>query len=748
MRITILGAGPAGLYCALLLKKADPKREVTILERNPFGATYGWGVVFSDRTLAAFREADFKTYTEITDRFVLWDAIDIRFRGELIRCGGHVFAGLARKQLLAILDTRCRGLGVDIRYETEVAEPDTLRGECDLLIAADGVNSMTRQRDVNVFKPKLEAGRAKYVWYGTDKVLDAFTFLFRENEHGFFQVHSYPFSGSNSTFIVECDEATWRAAGLDEASEQESIAYCERLFADDLNGSHLFANYSRWINFVTVTNARWHDGNVVLLGDSAHTAHFSIGSGTKLAMEDAIALANALDQYADVEHALTEYELERRPIVETLQRAARESREYFEGTKRYAAMSPRQFAFNLLTRSGRITYDDLRLRDPRFGDGVDRWFTVQESGGQKVTTRLIAPSPLLSPLRLSACTIPNRVAVAVLPGNMAADGLPESSHLAGLAAGALAGAGLVMTPPLAISAAARITPGDAGLYEPEHALAWRHIVDATHADTTAKVACILGHAGRRGSTRPRVDGLDRPLREGNWPLVSASPLPYTPRSQTPQGLDRAGMDGVRQQFAVSAQMASEADFDMLVLHAGHGYLLSSFLSPLTNTRDDEYGGSLENRMRFPLEVMQAVRSSWSADRPLGVALSVTDWVAGGFTVDDAIVVARALAEHACDLLVALAGQTIPDAEPAYGRGFLTTLSDRVRNEAGIATLVGGYLTTTNEVNTALAAGRADLCQLDGLALPVNEARRWAEERWQMPAEGIDSQLVLEGDRGR
>jgi anthraniloyl-CoA monooxygenase len=463
-------------------------------------------------------------------------------------------------------------------------------------------------------------------------------------------------------------------------------------------------------------------------------------------MEDAIALAHALDQHDDLERALTEYELERRPIVETLQRAARESREYFEGTRRYASMPPRQFAFNLLTRSGRITYDDLRLRDPRFGDGVDRWFTAQAAGAEKMAARLITPSPLLSPLPLRARTFPNRVALASLPGDMALDGLPGAAHLAGFAAGALAGAGLVMTSPMAISAAARITPGDVGIYRPAHEVAWRRIVTALHADTTARVACVLGHAGRRGSTRPREYGLDRPLRDGNWPLVSASPLPYTPRSQTPQALDRAGMDDVRRQFAESARMVAEASFDMLVLHAGHGYLLASFLSPLTNVRDDECGGSLEHRMRFPLEVVQAVRHAWPADRPLGVALSVTDWAVGGFRVDDAIVVARALAEQGCDLLVVLAGQTVPDAESAYGRGFLTTLSDRIRNESGIPTLVGGYLTTTNEVNTVLAAGRADLCQLDGLALPVDEARRWTEERWQTFTGDVDGQLVLEGGR--
>lgn len=730
MRIAILGAGPAGLYCGLLLKKADPRREITIFERNPRGATYGWGVVFSDRTLSSFREADARTYQEITDRFVLWDAIDVHYGGELVRCGGHVFAGLARKQLLAILDRRCRELGVELQYEMEVAEPGTLR-DYELLIAADGVNSLTRQRHAGVFRPRLVAGEAKYIWFGTDKVLDAFTFIFRANEHGLFQVHAYPFSGTNSTFIVECDETTWRHAGLDEASEEESIAYCERLFAEELRGCRLLGNHSRWISFVTVTNATWHDGPVVLLGDAAHTAHFSIGSGTKLAMEDAIALANALDQYRDVERVVTEYELERRPAVEALQQAARESREYFEGVRRYAGMPARQFAFNLLTRSGRITYDDLRLRDPRFGDAVDRWFAAGVADAGRPALAAVAPSPLLEPLRVRACALPSRVVMAPGGTYAAEDGLPGLTHVAGLGARALAGAGLVLTETVAVTAEGRVTPGDVGMYAAEHQEAWARVVAALHTDTGAKVGITLGHAGRRGATRRRDAGVDRPLRVGGWPLVSASPLPYTPRSQTPSALDRAGMNAVREAFVQAACMADVAGFDVLLLHAGHGYLLASFLSPLTNVRDDEYGGALGNRMRYPLEVMEAARDAWPAGKPLAVALSVTDGVPGGFEVEDAVVVARALAERGCDLLMAVAGQTVPQAVPAYGRGYLTALSDRVRNEAGIPMIVGGYLTTTNEVNTVLAAGRGDLCLMEGLPLPREQAHGWAKARWGM-----------------
>ncbi len=720
MKIVILGAGPAGLYAGLLIKKANPAHEITILERNPADVTYGWGVVFSDRTLAAFQRADYKTYEQIASQFVIWDAIDTRYRGETIRCGGHVIASIARKRLLNILQQRCAELGVALQFRAEINDLAALPAH-DLLIAADGLNSIIRKTYAPVFQPTIELGKAKYIWLGAEKVLDAFTFIFRENEHGLFQVHAYPFSGTTSTFIVECDEASWLKAGLDQAHEDASLAYCERLLEEDLNGARLLSNNSKWISFPTLKTRHWQHNHIVLLGDAAHTAHFSIGSGTKLAMEDAIALASALEQHSDLDTALNEYQLERKPVVETFQRAAQESQRYFETLKRYLALDPLPFTFQLLTRSGRITYDDLRLRDTHFGDAVDRWYAaaaprppqaISTAYGWGGTAPLVAPPPLFTPLKLRETIIPNRVARAPRLACPATDGVPNDTCLLDLSRAAERGAGLVLTPLTAVSPEGRISPGDTGLYTAAQQAAWARLIEQIHRQTPVKIALGLGHAGRRGATRPRADGLDRPLQNGAWPLISASPIPYTPQQQTPRAVDRDDLGRVRADFARAAQMAHEAGFDLLHLHMAQGYLLASFLSPLTNRRDDEYGGSLENRLRFPLEVFDAVRAAWPEDRPLSVAISVTDGVKGGFEIDDAVTAARTLKAHGCDMIEVLAGQTIPDTEPTYGRGFLTALSDQVRNEAGIPTMVGGYLTTTNEINTIVAAGRADLCIME------------------------------------
>jgi anthraniloyl-CoA monooxygenase len=723
VKVVILGAGPAGMYCGLLLKKARPDAEITILERNPAGATYGWGVVFSDRTLASFREADYPTYARITEQFVLWDAIDTRFRGELMRCGGHVFAGLARKALLDILRERCLDLGVAMRFATDITDLDVLP-ESDLFIAADGVNSLVRQQQAAIFRPNLHYGASKYIWLGTNRLLDAFTFLFQENEHGLFQVHAYPFNGTTSTFIVETDEATWLRAGLDTATEDESIAYCEWLFADDLHGHQLLGNNSKWISFVTVKNAVWHAGKTVLLGDAAHTAHFSIGSGTKLAMEDAIALVNALSVHSDLAEALTIYEVERRPVVETIQQAAQESRAYFEGIARYRHLPSRQFAFNLLTRSGRISYDDLRLRDGRFVEALDRTL----GGGLDVPGLMVVPPPWLTPFALRGTIMANRMAMTVSDTECAVNGVPYTTLLSRLHARAQAGAGLVLTPPVAVAPDARITPHDAGMYDARHMLVWsefiprmRHLL--LRPDTAslhpplrrrlrAQLGITINHAGRRGSMRSRRHGLDAPLRDSGWSLVAPSAIPYTPNGVTPVALDRPGMERIRDEFVQAARMAAEAGFHLMQLHAAHGYLLASFLSPLTNVRDDEFGGGLANRMRFPLEVFDAVRAIWPENRPLAVALNVTDGVAGGLTVDEGVTIARELKDHGCDLITVMAGQTTPASAMPYRRGFLTPLADRVRNEADIPTMVGGYLLTSNEANTLLAAGRADMCLLE------------------------------------
>ncbi|HEY7833699.1 MAG TPA: FAD-dependent monooxygenase, partial [Ktedonobacterales bacterium] len=626
---------------------------------------------------------------------------------------GHVFAGIPRKLLLHILQARCAELGVAVHYQTEVSALARLDA-CDLLIAADGINSVARAAHAAVFQPSIELGRAKYIWLGTDLALDAFTFLFRENDHGFFQVHAYPFGGATSTFIVECDEATWQRAGLDTADEAASLAYCARLFADDLRGSRLFSNASKWISFPTVKNRTWRHDNLVLLGDAAHTAHFSIGSGTKLAMEDAIALADAVDQHPTIARALAEYEIERRPAVEALQEAARESRAYFERVGEYRHLAPEQFTFHLLTRSGRISYDDLRVRDGRFVARVDRWFVAHAAApnGREAPAPSITPPPLFAPLHLRDLALPNRLAVAASATEDASDGTLTARQQAALLAAATTGAGLVLAPLAAVRAEGRITLGSPGLYRTEHLSTWKRAIARVHAQSGAKVMLSLGHAGPRGATRPRAAGLDRSLRDGAWPLLAASALPYTPQSQIPRAMTRDDMERVRDAYAAAAKLAAEADAGLLEVHMAHGYLLASFLSPLTNRRDDEYGGALEGRLRFPLEVFDAVRAAWPAKRPVAAALNASDWQPGGFDIADAMVVATALKERGCDLVRVLAGQTTPAAQPPYGRGFLTPLADRIRNGAHIPVLVGGYLTTTGEINALLASGRADLCLME------------------------------------
>ncbi len=733
MNILILGGGPAGLYAGLLIKKANPAHEVTIIERNPADVTYGWGVVFSDRTLASFQMADYKTYQQITISFVIWDAIDVRYRDETISCGGHVITAISRKSLLEILQKRCAELGVTLRFDTEINDLAKLPKH-DLLIAADGLNSTVRKTYEEHFKPTIEFGKAKYIWLGANKVLDAFNFIFHENEHGFFTTHAYPFSGTTSTFIVECSEETWLNAGLDKADDAQSLAYCQQLLNYDLRGAPLQSNNSKWINFPTLKTQRWslrgpkskvqspkskpHNDfgpstldfgpRVVLLGDAAHTAHFSIGSGTKLAMEDAIALANALEQHHNLETALNEYEAERKPVVETFQRAAQESRTYFETIKRYSVLPPMQFAFQLLTRSGRISYDDLHFRDARFGDAIDRWYvhSARDQGS-------IAPSPMFAPFKLRDIALLNRAVMSPLLDSIVQDGTPNEEYISLLNSCARGGVGLIMTDICAVSPEGRVTPGTLGMYDEVHAAIWSQVVQSLRARSFARVGIQLGHAGRRGSTRPRAEGLDRPLREGNWPLLSASPIPYTPQSQVPKEMDRADMEMVRDQFARAVQMAHQAGFDLLQLHFAQGYLLASFLSPLTNVRTDDYGGSLENRMRYPLELFDAVRAIWPQDKPISVAIPASDCAKGGLIIEDAVVFARCLQAHGCDLVQVLVGQTTPASEPAYGRGFLTHYSDRIRNEAGIPTMVGGYLITSNDVNTVLAAGKGDLCVMEG-----------------------------------
>jgi anthraniloyl-CoA monooxygenase len=709
MKVLVLGGGPGGLYSAILLKKSHPDWAVRLVERNPPDATYGWGIVFSDRTLGGLHEADAKTHAQITDRLVFWDVVEVRLPGSVTRCGGNVFCGMSRKVLLDILQRRCRELGVALDFRTELDDVRLLEGS-DLVVAADGINSMAREAYAESFRPTVHWGRSKYVWFGTRQVFDAFTFIFRQSEHGLFQAHVYPHVGSVSTMIIECDEKTWLRAGLDRAEESESVALCEKVFAADLGGRSLLANKSDWLSFPTIRNRTWRHGRTALLGDAAHTAHFSIGSGTKLAMEDAIALAAAFERQGDdVETALTEYELERRPVVEALQEAALESAEYFENTGRYLGFDPLPFAFHLLTRSSRTSYDELRRRDPVFVDAVDRWYfsrAVQSAGRKPL---VFAPPPMFAPLRLRELTVPSRVVLVCPSPHSANDGMPDEGYGPRLLRHAADGAGLVMTDLLSVSAQGRITPGCAGLYRPEHATMLVRLGELVHQRSAAKLAVQLGHAGRRGATRPRSEGLDRPLPSGAWPLLAPSPIPYAAQSPVPHEMDRYHMDRVRDEFVRAARAADQAGADLLQVHCAQGYLLSSFLSPLSNTRADRYGGTLENRMRFPLEVFDAVRAVWPRAKPISVALSATDWAKGGFEIDEAVELAARLKERGCDAIHVLSGITVAASVPRYRAYYPLLFSDRVRNEAGVATIVCGQSHTSDEVNNVLAAGRADLC---------------------------------------
>ena len=693
MRYAVIGGGPSGLYFALLAKKANPSDEVLLVERNPPDATFGWGVVFSEETLGALRDADYETYTEIGESFARWNAIDIHYRDTMVRSRGHVFTGISRKVLLNILQRRCGALGVRLEFEREVRDVGEFEG-ADLVVGADGINGLVRRTYGELFKPQILTHPTKYVWFGSDLPLDAFTFIFRRNDDGLFQVHAYPFDARTCTFIVECPEAAWRNAGLDSASEADSIAYCENLFQPELRGRRLMSNRSLWVNFLTLRQESWHHGKVVLLGDAAHTAHFSIGSGTKLAMEDSIALVDALRRHRDLSAALSDYEMERQPIVERFQEAALESASYFEHVSRYAHFDPRQFAFNLLTRSRRITYINLTQRDPELVRTVDSWFAAAATGSPDGAVRL-SPPPLFTPLRIGDLTIPNRAVVTAGPD---------------LAAAARLGAGLVITEFVGVAEDGRITP-ETPVIDRARQDVLRSAVERVH-QAGSRVALQLGHAGRRGSMRPRSQGVDRPLRQGGWRLMAASPIAYTPHSALPKEMTRRDIAHAIKVFVAAAQAAAGCWFDALELNFAHGYLVASFISPLTNRRTDDYGGSLENRMRFPLEIVDAVRVSW--ERPLLVRISASDWADGGTDLDESVAIAGLLRTHRCDLIHVVMGQTVWASRPDYRRLFGVAAGDRIRNEAGIPTIATGNVTTSDDVNTILAAGRADLCEFDGL----------------------------------
>ncbi|WP_328498486.1 bifunctional salicylyl-CoA 5-hydroxylase/oxidoreductase [Streptomyces sp. NBC_00414] len=717
MKIAIVGGGPGGLYFAALMKQLDPSHEITVWERNAPDDTFGFGVVFSDETLGGIENADREFADAMARRFARWTDIDIHYRGRTHTVGGQGFAAMGRQELLRLLQRRCHDLGVLVRFSTAAPDTDALRASYDLVVGADGVNSQVRAAHPGVFRPTLDQRRNKYMWLGTDRVFEAFQFFVKQTEWGTMQVHGYPYSESGSTFIVEMHEDVWRRAGFDVteetefppgASDEQAVERVRKLFADELAGHQVFANNSKWLGFTTVRNERWYHGNLVLVGDAAHTAHFSIGSGTKLAMEDSLALAACLHEHPDTESALEAYEAERRPVVESTQRAAQASLEWFENIGMYAHQEPTQFCFNLLTRSRRITYDNLRTRDQEFADRVDAAFAASQ--GLPET----APA-MFQPFRLGELELKNRVIVSPMDMYSAVDGVPGDFHLVHLGSKAMGGAGLVMTEMVCVSPEGRITPGCTGLWTDGQRDSWARIVSFVHDRSTARIGLQLGHSGRKGSTRLMWEGMDDPLPDGNWQTVGPSPLPYGPGSAVPRELDRAGMDAVVADFVAAARRGAEAGFDLLELHCAHGYLLSSFLSPATNHRTDEYGGSLRNRLRFPLEVFDAVRAAWPAERPMIVRVSATDWVPDGTTEHDAVEIARAFIAHGADAIDVSSGQVSKDERPAYGRSYQTPFADRIRHEVaaatGTAVIAVGAIASYDDVNSILLAGRADLCAL-------------------------------------
>ncbi|WP_018913340.1 bifunctional salicylyl-CoA 5-hydroxylase/oxidoreductase [Thiomonas sp. FB-6] len=753
MRIACLGGGPAGLYFAILMKKADPAHDITVFDRNAADNTFGWGIVFSDQTMAGFREADPQVVEQIEANFHHWDDIDVFFKDRRITSSGHGFCGIARIKLLEILQRRAAELGVRMVWEHEFGDPDTYARDYDLVVGADGVASRTRARHEAHFNPRIDVRRCRYIWLGTRKRLDAFTFAFKQTEWGWFNLHAYRFNEDWSTFIVETPEETWLKAGLDQMEKEQSLRFCEQLFAERLDGHELVSNARHlrgsavWQKFNRVLCERWFKDNIVLIGDAAHTAHFSIGSGTKLAMEDAIALARVLGSTeGTVPERLADFQAEREVEALKLQSAARNRMAWFENIETYARMEPEQFAFSLLTGSQRVGHANQKLRDPRYVETFDRWF--QRRAGLPDDPGSPTVPPMFTPFSLRDMHLANRVVVSPMCTYSAAEGMPGDFHFQHYAARALGGAGLVLTEMTCVAPDGRITPGCTGIWNEAQTAGWRRLVDFVHAASGARIGLQIGHAGRKGSTRLSWDGVDQPLPEGNWPLVAPSPLPLIAGvSQVPRAMTREDMERVLDQFVGATRRAEAAGFDMVEFHAAHGYLMSSFISPLTNRRDDDYGGSLENRCRYPLEVFRAMRGVWPARRPMSVRISAHDWVPGGTTPEDAVRISALFREAGADIVHVSSGQVSKDERPVYGRMFQTPFSDKIRNELGMPTIAVGNIFESDHVNTIIAAGRADLCALarphlsdPAWTLHAAAEQHYAGVAWPRPYAGGRTQL--------
>lgn len=758
MKIACLGGGPAGLYFAISMKLRQPETQVTVFERNRANDTFGWGVVLSDDALGNLEANDPVSAATIRENFAYWDDIAVVHDGHRTVSGGHGFAGIGRMKLLTIMQERARELGVDLRFETEVGPVEDYAKAYDLVVAADGLNSRVRSQWAEHFKPDVDTRLCKFIWLGThQKFDDAFTFIFEKTPHGWVWAHAYQFDDQTATFIVECTQETWDKWGFADMSKEETVETCRKIFAGHLGGHALMSNANHlrgsavWINFPRVNCAHWHHQNVVLMGDAAATAHFSIGSGSRLALDSAIALATYLDTEPTLEQAFVKYQDERRLDVLRLQSAARNSLEWFEEVERYLDLDPVQFNYSLLTRSQRISHENLRLRDPEWLASAERWFQTQAGVPADAPLR----APMFAPFRLRDMALVNRIVVSPMAQYKAVEGCPTDWHFVHYAERAKGGAGLVYTEMTCVSPEGRITPGCPGLYAPEHEAAWRRLVDFVHAETEAKLCCQIGHSGRKGSTQLGWEKMDAPLASGNWEVMSASAIPWSVTNAVPREMSRADMDRVTAEFVAAVDMAARAGFDMIELHAAHGYLVSSFISPLSNKRSDEYGGSLENRMRWPLEVFAAMRAAWPDAKPMAVRISANDWAGDdGVTPAEAVEIARMFHAAGADIIDVSAGQTSTQARPVYGRMFQTPFSDRIRNEARIATMAVGNIYEPDHVNSILMAGRADLVCLarPHLADPywtlhAGVALGDTEARWPLPYLAGRDQAMRLAERG-
>lgn len=756
MKAICLGGGPAGLYFGISTKLRNPDAEVTVLERNKPDDTFGWGVVLSDETLSNLEANDPVSAAEIRKHFAYWDDMALIYKGQKTISSGHGFCGIGRKKLLMILQARALELGVKIEFETEVLSASAYQADYDLVVACDGLNSKTRLEFQDTFKPDIDVRKCQFIWLGThQKFDDAFTFIFEKTDKGWLWVHAYQFDDDTATFIVECSQTTFDNFGFGEKTQEETIAICEEVFKDHLGGHALMTNAkhirgSAWIRFPRVLCETWHHENVVLLGDAAATAHFSIGSGTKLAMESAISLADHVNAERDISVACTKYEEARRLEVLRLQSAARNSLEWFEDVERYLDLDPVQLNYSMLTRSQRISHENLRERDPKWLEGAERWFMEQAGAGANGPVR----APMFAPFQLRDMKLENRVVVSPMAQYKAVEGAPTDWHLIHYGERAKGGAGLVYTEMTCVSADGRITPGCPGLYAPEHQAAWTRLTSFVHAETEAKICCQIGHAGRKGSTRVGWEGMDRPLTEGNWDIYSASAIPWSDENAVPIAATRSDMDRIRDEFVVATEMAQASGFDMIELHAAHGYFISSFISPLSNTRDDEYGGSLENRMRYPLEVFTAMRAVWPKEKPMSVRISASDWAGDdGVTPEEAVQIAVMFEAAGADIIDVSAGQTSTQGKPVYGRMFQTPFSDRIRNDGGIKTMAVGNIYEADHVNSILMAGRADLVCLarPHLTDPYWTLREGAaigdrHAKWPLPYEAGRDQMWRLADK--